>query len=64
MDILITEQDEQFNVINTQAENVETDMNQGLQATGKAVVSARKARKKRWICFWIIGEYLKFVYPG
>lgn len=24
-----------------------------LQYTEKAVVSARAARKKRWICFWI-----------
>ncbi|PWN51329.1 t-SNARE [Violaceomyces palustris] len=54
MSILVDEQDDALNVIQAQGEQVETDMNQGLQHTNKAVDSARKARKKRWICFWII----------
>ncbi|SPO27886.1 related to SSO1 - syntaxin-related protein [Ustilago trichophora] len=54
MSILVDEQDDALNVIQEQGAQVETDMNQGLQHTNKAVDSARKARKKRWICFWII----------
>ncbi|GAC99876.1 epsin [Pseudozyma hubeiensis SY62] len=54
MSILVDEQDDALNVIQEQGQQVETDMNQGLQHTNKAVDSARKARKKRWICFWII----------
>ncbi|CDS01913.1 related to SSO1-syntaxin-related protein [Sporisorium scitamineum] len=54
MSILVDEQDDALNVIQEQGAQVETDMNQGLQHTNKAVGSARKARKKRWICFWIL----------
>lgn len=54
IDILITEQGEQIDVIDQHATAVETDMQAGLQATNKAVDSARKARKKRIICFVII----------
>ncbi|KAJ1024812.1 hypothetical protein NDA16_002852 [Ustilago loliicola] len=54
MSILVDEQDDALNVIQEQGQQVETDMSQGLQHTNKAVDSARKARKKRWICFWII----------
>lgn len=54
IDILITEQGEQIDVIDQHGAAVEQDMNQGLQATNKAVDSARRARKKRIICFVII----------
>ncbi|PWY98718.1 t-SNARE, partial [Testicularia cyperi] len=54
MSILVDEQDDALNVIQEQGAQVETDMQQGLQHTNKAVDSARKARKKRWICFWIL----------
>lgn len=54
IDILITEQGEQIDVIDQHATAVETDMNAGLQATNKAVDSARRARKKRIICFVIL----------
>lgn len=54
MDILISEQDDQVNAIEATAVNVEQDMSAGLAATGKAVNSARAARKKRKICFIII----------
>lgn len=53
VDILLTEQDEQIDVVAGHGQDVERHMNQGLDSTKKAVVSARKARKKRWICFWI-----------
>ncbi|KII88644.1 hypothetical protein PLICRDRAFT_54476 [Plicaturopsis crispa FD-325 SS-3] len=54
MSVLVEQQDETINVIESQAANVETDMEVGLGYTEKAVVSARAARKKRWICLVII----------
>jgi len=54
MSILVEQQDETINAIETTAGTVEKDVEQGLQHADKAVVSARAARKKRWICFAII----------
>lgn len=53
MSVLVEQQDETINVIQTQAAGVEKDTEVGLQYTDKAVTSARAARKKRWICFFI-----------
>lgn len=53
MSILVEQQDETINAIETTAGGVEKDVEQGLNHTDKAVVSARAARKKRWICFAI-----------
>ncbi|KAF8503846.1 t-SNARE [Gautieria morchelliformis] len=54
MSILVEQQDETIETIQTAAMNVEKDTEVGLQYTDKAVASARAARKKRWICFIII----------
>lgn len=54
MSVLVEQQDETINNIETTAANVEKDTEAGLGYTEKAVVSARAARKKRWICFGII----------
>lgn len=54
MSILVEQQDETLTAIEANATNVEKDTEQGLQYTETAVVSARAARKKRWICFFII----------
>ncbi|EJU05393.1 t-SNARE [Dacryopinax primogenitus] len=54
MSVMVEEQDESINVIQSHAYSTEKDMEIGLQQTEKAVVSARSARKKRWICFAII----------
>ncbi|KAJ3518922.1 hypothetical protein NM688_g9373 [Phlebia brevispora] len=51
MSVLVEQQDETINVIETTAAGVEKDVEVGLDYTEKAVVSARAARKKRWICF-------------
>ncbi|OCH95042.1 t-SNARE [Obba rivulosa] len=51
MSILVEQQDEQINIIETTAASVEKDTEIGLGYTEKAVDSARAARKKRWICF-------------
>ncbi|KAH9952156.1 t-SNARE [Amylocystis lapponica] len=50
MSVMVEQQDEQINVIETTAASVEKDTEAGLGYTEKAVVSARAARKKRWIC--------------
>jgi len=54
MSVLVEQQDETINTIEAQANNVVQDTEAGLGYTEKAVVSARAARKKRWICFIII----------
>lgn len=54
MSVLVEQQDETINTIETQAAAVEQDTEAGLGYTEKAVNSARAARKKRWICFFII----------
>jgi len=53
MSVLVEQQDETVNAIETTAATVEKDTEAGLQYTNKAVDSARAARKKRWICFFI-----------
>ncbi|KAH9934668.1 t-SNARE [Fomitopsis serialis] len=54
MSVLVEQQEEQINVIETTAASVEKDTELGLNYTEKAVVSARAARKKRWICFGLL----------
>ncbi|KAF9069885.1 t-SNARE [Rhodocollybia butyracea] len=54
MSVLVEQQDEVIENIETTAGNVEKDTEAGLIYTEKAVVSARSARQKRWICFAII----------
>jgi len=54
MSVLVEQQDETINTLETTAGDVEKDVEGGLVYTEKAVVSARAARKKRWICFGII----------
>jgi len=54
MSILVEQQGETIDVIQNHAENAERDVGLGLKDTEAAVVSARSARKKRWICFFII----------
>ncbi|KAG5221183.1 Plasma membrane t-SNARE, secretory vesicle fusion [Salix suchowensis] len=53
MSVLVEQQEETINVIETAAAGVEKDTEVGLGYTEKAVDSARAARKKRWICFII-----------
>lgn len=61
MSVLVEQQDETINVIQSQAAGVEKDTEAGLQYTDKAVSSARAARKKRWICFFIFLVLLAIV---
>lgn len=54
MSVLVAQQDETIDTIEHHAMETHKDMEAGLQHTETAVVSARGARKKRWICFGII----------
>jgi len=51
MDILVTQQDDTINAIETSATQVQKDTEAGLGQTEKAVEHARSARRKRWFCF-------------
>ena len=53
MSVLVEQQDETINVIQNNAVNIDQDVTQGYKDTEKAVDSARAARKKRWICFFL-----------
>ncbi|PCH38102.1 t-SNARE [Wolfiporia cocos MD-104 SS10] len=54
MSVLVQQQDESINAINTTAGDVEANTKAGLEQTEKAVVHARRARRMRWICFIIV----------
>lgn len=54
MSILVEQQDEQLNVIKDHAQHTEQEVQAGRHQTDKAVVAARRARKRRWICFWLL----------
>lgn len=54
MSILVEQQEETINYIEQTAATVEKDTEAGLKYTETAVVSARAARKKRWICFALL----------
>ncbi|EKM55484.1 uncharacterized protein PHACADRAFT_256134 [Phanerochaete carnosa HHB-10118-sp] len=61
MSVLVEQQDETINTIDATAADVEKDVEVGLQHVEKAVDSARSARKKRWICFFLIVIILAIV---
>ncbi|KAF8557257.1 t-SNARE [Imleria badia] len=54
MSIMVEQQSEVIDNVETTAVNVEKDMEAGVAHADKAVVSARAARKKRWICFFLV----------
>ncbi|TCD71435.1 syntaxin [Steccherinum ochraceum] len=54
MSTLVTQQDDAIQGIETSAQRVEADTEGGLTQTEKAVKYARSARRKRWICFFLI----------
>jgi syntaxin 1B/2/3 len=54
MSVLVQQADEQLDNIEQNAQGVQQDMEQGNTQIDKAIVSARNARKLRWVCFIII----------
>ncbi|KAH7915007.1 t-SNARE [Hygrophoropsis aurantiaca] len=53
MATLLNQQGEALNTIQAQAAAAAKDTEGGLQHTDAAVLYARSARRKKWICFWI-----------
>lgn len=51
MDVLVNQQEDVINAIETSATQVQKDTEAGLGQTEKAVEHARSARRKRWYCF-------------
>ncbi len=56
LDQMVLEQEPMVESIEQKAEETTTHMEAGNVAVGKAVDSARAARKKKWICLGIVGE--------
>ncbi|ORY81024.1 t-SNARE [Protomyces lactucae-debilis] len=54
MNVMMQEQAPMVETIAEQAQATKTDVQEGNKHIDKAVVSARAARKKKWICFWIV----------
>ena len=52
--MMVEAQDVQIIAVEKQAAEVNKDMEVGLEHTKAAVVSARNARKWRWVCFWSV----------
>ncbi|KAF9780564.1 t-SNARE [Thelephora terrestris] len=61
MSVLVAQQDESIDYIQNTAHDIEQDASKGVDHTDKAVVSARAARKKRWICFGLFVLLLAIV---
>lgn len=53
---LVVAQEEQVANINQRAEETAEHVRKGAGETVIAVDSARAARRKKWICFWIVGK--------
>ncbi|KIJ68965.1 hypothetical protein HYDPIDRAFT_23836 [Hydnomerulius pinastri MD-312] len=53
MAILVDQQGEAIDDIETKAGGVEDDTKKGIDQVDIAIKHARSARRKRWICFWI-----------
>lgn len=54
MEILVAEQEAPVQHIDNQTQAVQTDIEQGLGHTNKAVIKARALRKKKWWCALIV----------
>lgn len=54
MSIMIEVQESAIDTIEQKAQETETQMEGGLQATERAVSSARAARRKKWYCIGVI----------
>ena len=57
MEVAVATQEEQIEGIDENTNKTVDHLEQGNQHLGGAVVKARSARKKKWICFWIVGKF-------
>jgi syntaxin 1B/2/3 len=63
MSIMIEVQETAIDNIEQKAQETETHVEGGLQATEQAVVSARAARRKKWWCLGIILLIISIFHP-
>ena len=63
MEAAVVTQEPAIENIEDKTENTVVNLNQGNKHLDGAVVKARSARRKKWICFWIGGESIYAVRP-
>jgi len=54
MSVYVAKQDDTINAIDDNAGKVEENIAAGLKETERATELARSARRKKWICFFLI----------
>lgn len=63
MEAAVVTQEPAIENIEDKTENTVVNLNQGNKHLDGAVVKARSARRKKWICFWIVGRSTYSVPP-
>lgn len=63
MEAAVVTQEPAIENIEDKTENTVVNLNQGNKHLDGAVVKARSARRKKWICFWIVGRSTYYVPP-
>ena len=58
MDAAVITQEPAIEKIEDSTENTVVNLDKGNEHLDGAVVKARSARRKKWICFWIVGEFI------
>ena len=56
MEAAVVTQEPAIDNIEDKTENTVVNLDQGNKHLDGAVVKARSARRKKWICFWICGK--------
>ena len=57
MERMVVEQEPMVEAVETSAQETHENMTQANTELTTATNSARAARKKKWICFWIVGTF-------
>ena len=63
MEAAVIEQEPAIDETEQKTENTVVNLDQGNKHLDGAVIKARSARRKKWICFWIVGESIHAVPP-
>ena len=63
MEATVVEQEHPIQNIEGTTDQTVVNLDQGNKHLDGAVVKARSARRKKWICFWIVGESIHAVLP-
>ena len=64
MEELVVQQEPAIENIDQKGEDTVMNLDKGNQQLDQAVVKARSARKKKWICLGIFSEYLQYCSTG